>query len=327
MIDVTTAMTGIILVLIAMPMFSFGVIFQKVGLMKSPNIVFDEGLKGIALAFKEIIKNKWWIIGSIMGLVAWFPYIISMAFVGFMVSVPINTIGIIFIVLAANRILKEKIKWYEFIAIFILMLSPIMIAFSGISNVSINLYEMVFPLILFTAITVLITLFFKYMAKKKRDTSVEGLYILITGAFLLALGSVFTNILSHAVGHANIPPTFFFWLEIGFAIFWFDYPHLWVFISWWGLVICNGVSFAFYQSAFQKARVAIAFPIFNAIGLLIPILAGLLIFGNTFENYVLFFLAVVLIFIGTSMLGRFQEKIETLDQKKGDSNDLNETSL
>ncbi len=56
--------------------------------------------------------------------------------------------------------------------------------------------------------------------------------------------------------------------------------------------------------------------ILDSIGLSIPIIAGTLVFKQTFNNYFLFFLAIALIFIGTSTLGRFQADIETMDVKK-----------
>jgi len=78
----------------------------------------------------------------------------------------------------------------------------------------------------------------------------------------------------------------------------------------------NLASFAFYQSAFQKSRMAVVFPILDSVGLSIPIIAGILVFKQTFNNYFLFFLAIFLIFIGTSALGRFQVDIKTMSSKK-----------
>jgi len=132
----------------------------------------------------------------------------------------------------------------------------------------------------------------------------------------LAIGGVFTNILAQAIVQANVQLTWYFGIEIFFGIFWFDYPHLWVFIGWWGLAICNLLSFAFYQSAFQKNRIAVVFPILDSVGLSIPIIAGILVFKQTFNNYFLFFLAIILIFIGTSTLGKFQADIKTMEGKK-----------
>lgn len=316
MVDTYTVTLGIILVLIATPMFNLGIVFQKMGLRQGPEITFDKGVVGILKAFKEIAKNKWWLLGAILGVVAWFPYIISIGLVGFMVAEPINSIGIIIVVIAANRILGETVTWYEFIAITVLAISPILIALAGISKVAIDLYEMVIPLTIFFIIAFSITIGCFIYSQKKRGTKLEGFFVMLTGSFFLALGGVFTNILAQAVGQANVQLTWYFGIEIFFGIFWFDYPHLWVFIGWWGLAICNIASFAFYQSAFQKSRMAVVFPIFDSIGLSIPIIAGTLVFKQTFNNYFLFFLAIILIFIGTSTLGRFQTEIETMDVKK-----------
>jgi len=306
MVDIITVITGIVLVLIALLCFNFAIILQKIGLKEGPEITFDKGLKGILKSFKTIIKNKWWALGAVLGIVAWFPYIMSIGLVGVMVSLPINSMGIIIMVIAANRLLGEKIKWYEFLAIIIIAISPILIVLAGISNTAINLHLFVFPFIIFFAITFSITIICLILSIKKRGTNLEGFFILLTGSFLLALGNVFTNILAQAVIQANIQLTWYVWAEIFFGIFWFDYNHLWVFIGWWGLAICNISSFAFYQSAFQKSRVAVVFPVFNSIGITIPLIAGIFVFQQTFNNYFLFFLAILIIFIGTSALGRFQ---------------------
>jgi len=316
MVDANTVTMGIILVLIATPMFNLGIVFQKMGLRVGPEITFDKGFVGVLKAFKEIAKNKWWLLGAILGIVAWFPYIMSIGLVGFMVAEPINSIGIIIVVIAANRILGETVTWYEFLAITLLAVSPILIALAGISEVAIDLYEMVIPLTIFLIITFSITIGSFIYSQKKRGTKLEGFFVMLTGSFFLALGGVFTNILAQAIGQANIQLTWYFGIEIFFGIFWFDYTHLWVFIGWWGLAICNILSFAFYQSAFQKSRMAVVFPILDSIGLSIPIIAGILVFKQTFNNYFLFFLAIVLIFIGTTTLGRFQTDIETMDGKK-----------
>jgi len=316
MVDANTVTMGIILVLIATPMFNLGIVFQKMGLRQGPEIAFDKGFVGVLKAFKEIAKNKWWLLGAILGVVAWFPYVMSIGLVGFMVAEPINSIGIIIVVIAANRILGETVTWYEFLAITVLAISPILITLAGISEVAIDLYEMVIPLTIFLIITFSITIGSFIYSQKKRGTKLEGFFVMLTGSFFLALGGVFTNILAQAIGQANIQLTWYFGIEIFFGIFWFDYTHLWVFIGWWGLAICNILSFAFYQSAFQKSRMAVVFPILDSIGLSIPIIAGILVFKQTFNNYFLFFLAIVLIFIGTTTLGRFQTDIETMDGKK-----------
>jgi len=316
MVDSFTVTLGIILVLIATPMFNLAIVFQKMGLRQGPEIIFDKGIVGVLKAFKELVKNKWWLLGAILGVVAWFPYIMSIGLVGFMVAEPINSIGIIIVVIAANRILGETVTWYEFLAITVLAISPILIAFAGISKVAIDLYEMVFPLTIFLIITFSITIGSFIYSQKKRGTKLEGFFVMLTGSFFLALGGVFTNILAQAIGQANVQLTWYFGIEIFFGIFWFDYPHLWVFIGWWGLAICNLASFAFYQSAFQKNKIAIVFPILDSVGLSIPIIAGILVFKQTFNNYFLFFLAIVLIFIGTSTLGKFQADIKTVEDKK-----------
>jgi multidrug transporter EmrE-like cation transporter len=316
MVDAQTVGLGITLVLIATPLFHFAVIFQKFGLMQTEEIKFDKGIIGILKTFKIIAKNKWWLLGTLLGIIAWPLYLISIGLVGFMVSEPINSIGIIIIVIAANRILKEKITWFELIAIMLLAISPLFIAAAGISEVVVDLYDMVIPLIIFLTISGGITVYCFVLSVKKRGSRSEGLYIMLVGSLLLAIGGVFTNILAQSIFQANVQFTWYFWAEIGFGIFWGDYAHFWVFLSWWLMAITNVSSIAFYQSAFQKERVAIAFPIFDSIGLSIPIIAGIFVFKQTFQNYYLFFIGILLILIGTLSLGKFQTDLQALDYEE-----------
>jgi hypothetical protein len=193
--------------------------------MQSEEIKFDMGIKAILATFRGIAKSKWWLLGIVMGIVAWPIYLMSIGLVGFMVSEPINSIGIILLVIVANRYLKETIVWYELLAILLLAISPTLIAAAGISKVKVDLYAMILPLIIFLAIIGSITTYCFILINRTRGTQSEGLYIMLIGSLLLAIGGVFTNILAQAINQAKIRYTWYIWAEIFFGIFWGDYAH------------------------------------------------------------------------------------------------------
>ncbi len=323
-IDVITVIIGIILALITTFCFNLAIVFQKKGLREGlrtgSEIKIEEGLKSIILSFKMLFKNKSWMIGTLLGIIGWFPYIISIGLVGIIVTEPVMATGFIFFVIAANRMLGEKVGKIEYAAIGMLTVSPILITLAGISDVSFNLHEFVPPLIIFLIVSLSISFFSFYLAKKTRGSNSEGLFIMLGGAILFALGGVFTNILAQAFIQANMQIKWYFLFELIFGVFWFiftdSYAHLWIFLGFWGMVTFNLSSVPFYQGGFQKGKVLIMYPILDSIALLLPIMAGLFVFRQTFSNFYLFFTALILIIVGTLALSKYQVAIETMGTPK-----------
>ncbi len=317
MVGFPTIILGISFAIIAMICFSLAAVFQKKGIMEGlPEIKIENGIKELLITFKEFIKNKTWIIGFSLGVIGWFPYIISMGLVGILVAQPITSMGLIIFVIAAIKMLHEKISVYELISIAMLGSAPFMIAVSGISDVKIDIYQFAIPFIIFIGILIGVTIICFYISKKKRGTKVESIYLMFTGAIPYAIGAIFTNVLAQAFSDANVGITWYFPFEFLFGIFWFDYAHIWLFIAVYGTLIFNVASIAFVQSALQKGRAVVVMPILNSFALILPIIAGLFVFNQTFANIYLFLITIVLILIATISLSKFQAKIETIEAKK-----------
>jgi len=140
----------------------------------------------------------------------------------------------------------------------------------------------------------------------------EGVFLMFSGGILFALGAVFTNILAQAIGDANVFPLFFW--ELLFGIFWFEYYHFWVFIGFWGMAIFNLFSLVFVQSALQKGKAVLMVPIQNTLVFIVPVIAGLFVFQQSFNNYFLFSIAFVLIIFSVCSLSKFQAKLEMIDK-------------
>ena len=320
-VEILNVIIGIILALITTLCFNLGIVFQKKGLTQGSKngteIRLEDGFKSVIKTFIKLFKNKSWALGAIIGIIGWIPYIISIGLVGIIVTEPVMATGFIFFVIAANRILHEKVGIIEYMAIGMLTLSPILIALAGISDIEIDLTGFIPSLSIFLVVTVSISIGSILIAKRKRNSPIEGLLIMFGGAILFALGGVSTNILAQALLQANETFHWYDILQLPFGIFWFfftaSYPYLWVFLGFWMMAVFNLASVPYYQGGFQKGKILIMYPILDSIALLLPIFAGLIVFQQTFKFYWLFFLAVVLIVIATFILSKYQVAIEKME--------------
>ncbi|MHA1669334.1 MAG: hypothetical protein ACTSV5_02020 [Promethearchaeota archaeon] len=324
LVDIITVTVGIFLAVITTICFNLAFVFQKKGLnqatLNGVEIKFEGGIKEILKTFWWLVKNKYWAFGFFLGILGWFPYVISIGMIGIIVTEPVMATGFIVFVIAATVILKERVGALEYTAIALLTISPILIAFSGISDVEIDLYGFLPSFFLFLLIVIPISIISLIFAKKKKGTGAEGLFTMFGGAILFALGGVATNILAQALIQTGEGFQWYTLLELPFGIFWFifggSYVHLWVFIGFWLMTIFNISSVPFYQGGFQRGKLLIMYPILDTIALLLPITAGILVFKQTFTNYPLFFIALVFIVFATVILAKYQLALETIEPEK-----------
>jgi len=337
-VNLVTVIIGITLALITTFCFNLGIVYQKKGLKeakaKGIEIKTEGGIKNLIKTFIKLFKVKPWLIGAILGIGGWFPYIISIGMVGVLVTEPVMATGFIFFVPAAMKILKERVGIIEYIAIGMLTISPILIGFAGISDVDLDLYEFVPSFIIFLAVSLSLCFISLTLAKKRRGKSTEGLFIMFGGAILFALGGSATNILAQALIQTGEGFQWYTLFELPFGIFWFilggTYAHLWVFLGFWMMAVFNLSSLPYYQGGFQKGKILIMYPILDSIALLLPIIAGLFVFRQTFSNIYLFTIAIIFSVIATIVLSKYQAAIETVDTTKKEvdkeNNEFNEQS-
>jgi hypothetical protein len=62
----------------------------------------------------------------------------------------------------------------------------------------------------------------------------------------------------------------------------------------------------FQNNAMQKGKAVVLWPIQNSISLIVPVIAGFVVFNQTVGNILLFFVAVLLILIATLVLSKYQ---------------------
>ena len=323
-VGIVSVIIGIMLALFTTTCFNLAFVYQKKGLnqatVKGIEIKFEGGLKKILKSFGWLFKNKAWFIGFSLGIIGWVPYVISIGLVGIIVTEPVMATGFIVFVVAAIKILHERVGFLEYTAIAMLTISPVLIALAGISDVAIDLYTFVPSYVIFLGIVVPISIISLVIANKVRNEGLEGLLTMFGGAILFALGGVATNILAQALIQTGEGFQWYTVFQLPFGIFWFifsgTYAYLWVFLGFWLMGIFNISSVPFYQGGFQRGKLLIMYPILDTIALLLPIFAGLFVFQQSFTNYVLFFIALAFIIFGTIILSKYQIALETVEYKE-----------
>lgn len=314
MVALSIVLVGITLALIATCCFNFAIVLQKKGLKQGlPEFTFDDGVKSFFISIEKYFENKYWAIGFALSIIGWIPFTIAQGMVGIVVVQPIMGVGLIIMVIFANRMLQEKISLHEFVAMGMLIVAPFLIVWSGISNVSINLYEFLVPFLIFLVVLLSFIILCVFFARRKKGTESEGLYKIIIAGILFSLGAIFSNIFAQAFISASINLlSFFGWAEVLFGIFWFEYFHLWVFLGLWGMGIFNLTGLIFQQNSMRKGKAVVLWPIQNSITLIIPLIVGFLVFGQTVNNYFIFWLAIVLILTTTLILSKYQAQIDSI---------------
>ncbi len=313
MVEIVTIILGISLAILATCMVNIGVALQKKGLMDGlPELDLQGGVSGLGSSFANYFRNKYWVIGFALGIVGWIPYVIAQGFVGIIIVQPLQNVGLIVMVICANRMLNEKITVVEIAAIGLLIFSTVLIALSEISSVYIDLSSFILPFLIFLLIIFLIVIMSVLIGKKLKQRNITALFKIIVAGLLFSLGGLFGNILAQAYVDASINIiSLFGWAEVLFGVFWFDYAHLWVFLGFYGLIAFNFVGIVYQNNGMQKGKAVVLWPIQTSINLVVPIIVGFVVFNQTVLNLPLFLIAIILILIATLVLSRTQARVES----------------
>jgi len=318
MIDFVTVIIGTVLALIASFCYSLGFALQKMGLLQGlPELDFKHGLKVTIKSFLTFFENKTWLIGLFLSIIGWFPFMIAVSLVGIVVVQPLTGVGLIVLLLASHIFLNEKISLMEAISAGLLIISPVLITFAGVTDIEFNLFNFLIPFFIYIVISLILSSLCYSVSKRVKKRKNKAIFLALTGVILNANAIIFANIIAQALKGGNINLfSWFGWAEIIFGIFWFEFYHIWAFISFWGIVISFLVGFIFYQSGFQKGKASVLYPVINSLSILIPIIVGIFIFNQTFQNIGLFILAVSIIILADINLSKYQAEIEKIDKMK-----------
>ncbi len=149
---------GILLALLAMSLFSLAPVLQKSALDRLPKLTFCLSRRslprrkrgGAPLAPLEsnlwnsvlhLLKDRRWMLGFAVGCIGLLPYMAALRLVGVAVVQPLYGFGFIVLITGSRFMLHEKLHPAAKVALGLLVVMPILIAFGDVSSVQYDITQ------------------------------------------------------------------------------------------------------------------------------------------------------------------------------------------
>ena len=128
---------GILLALLAMSLFSLAPVLQKSALDRLPPLSFSNIWKSAL----SLLKDRRWMLGFFVGCLGLLPYAAAMRLVGVAVVQPLYGFGFLMLVTVSHFMLHEKLHPAAKLALGLLILMPVLIAFGNMSGVQYDITQ------------------------------------------------------------------------------------------------------------------------------------------------------------------------------------------
>ncbi|NVM01127.1 MAG: hypothetical protein HWN67_02245 [Candidatus Helarchaeota archaeon] len=299
--------------------FNLAAVLQKREVDKLPELRFDQGVKHIIETLTEFVKNKLWVLAVILGVAGAPFYMISFDMIGITLTQPLQGFGVLVLAIFSVKVLKEPLNSYEKMGIIFLLTAPLFLGLGRIQGqiAIINNYEYFAPVILgllgiqekitninnfglllilsiFTIVVFIISVIL-YLIHFKVNKHHEKIFATLAGIDF-AIGAIYLQILVPILG-----------ILLGGDYQAFSNYSLLFLIAGFISVAGNFLGIMFIQGAFQKGKAVTVVPFQSTFGTLLPILAGLIIFGQSILQPIFFIVGVISMLIGVISLSRMQE--------------------
>ncbi|HFD13177.1 MAG TPA: hypothetical protein ENJ32_12025 [Crenotrichaceae bacterium] len=279
---------SVYLLLVFFCSFLYGVsaILCKIGLQhKRDSHLRDYSVRSI---LKFLVKNKTWLLGIVVSLVANVTIIQMQSFIDVSVVYPILNFSYIFVLLLGVFFLRETLnqwQWYGVLAVVTGTLVILMIA-DPVTGTGTNISRLL-VVSTFSLITIVCLIIYAYIRKV---SSYEILYAVCTGV-------AFGNVETYMKANTNLVNS-----EFGdFSVL--SMASLMQFISMWPfllLVLFGIIGWVCMQITYSHGDVSVTVPLFAVIQSSITLGCGYFVFGEYFSSQKV--LGVVMIVSGVIML-------------------------
>ncbi|MHA1132542.1 MAG: hypothetical protein ACTSQI_00890 [Candidatus Helarchaeota archaeon] len=276
---------GILLAILAAAMFTVGAIGQKKAVQDLPEIKM-----GDVSTMTPMLKNKIWVICTIIAVIGGAPYIASQSYIGIGYTQLLMSTGLIILAVLAIKMLNENLGKLEWSGILLILLGTVFLGLAQLSDVNVTLSTpglfnnaLIFYLIFggMIAASLIIYKITEWGAAKN---------MAINSGLWFGIGACSSQIGTLGLEEGNLVIA-----AAGFLI----------------LLAGNAVGTLVIQIAFQKGKAVMAIPLQSAGNYLIPVFAGLVLFQQTFIFGILFWPSVICIMCGVFLLSRIQAEMET----------------
>ncbi|MBD3407086.1 MAG: hypothetical protein GF411_13290 [Candidatus Lokiarchaeota archaeon] len=284
----TGVLLGLLLAILTSLLWNIAPVLQKEALEEMEEIEASGATKHT----RRLFANKRWVAGFGMSILGGLTYLLATQMAGIVIVQPLMNIGLIALVILSSKRLGEKIDTQTIIGIILLILTPIFIAFGGVSEPV--MFTDYFTLILFSGI---LLLGIGIMIPVANRTTI--LWAPIT-SFLQALASIYTQWFTLALFGQND-------LIQGFINALIPLILLGVFTFAAGVYAVS--------IGLQKNPAARFNGIVGTVSMFAVIFGGIFIYTQNMTNPLFYGIGLMCGVIGVILLSRYQELVEENDSE------------
>ncbi|GAB4310371.1 MAG: hypothetical protein Kow0069_10470 [Promethearchaeota archaeon] len=255
---------GIFLAVLSYTMLNVGFVLEKKGAAQLPNIE-DTDVKS---NLRNFATNKVWLVGFALTAIQWWIYLVALNYAPLSVVAPFMGVGMVVLTVFSHYYLGEQITRVEGVAIAVTVSGLVVVGASSVeTGQALSLEEM--PAVVFQPVGLVFVL--------SLTASIAGL-VLITVRLRYKFADVLLGVASgFCAGIGNvfskaIAPAFNDLLD-----------SLAAFVFWAFLFLAGAGNFGsmiLQNLGFQKGRAVVVGPVFSVMTIVLPTLAGVLVFNE-----------------------------------------------
>ncbi|TFG05667.1 MAG: hypothetical protein EU536_01385 [Promethearchaeota archaeon] len=287
--DIGTLVLGIVISLVGAFINNFGVVLQKRQVnIKAPPNQTEKTVLDIGTFFKDPI----WVLGILMQTIIYLPFLLyAYELIKITLAAPLSNAGIIFLVLGLMLLVNEKLRGtHEYAGVIILIIGVITVALGNVQGDAtiagfmgaLSNFWLVFGLILAISFASLLPIF-RYKSERR----------------LMFYGILIGNCYAFVAISLQ-------WLVMGITEATHPLGGLFLMIGIIGAVLGSVVGILATQEAYKRGNAIYVVPFVQVTVNIFPIIAGVLIFQQVIWNPLFFWIGIISIIIGASLLARFE---------------------
>lgn len=303
-----TIILSIFLAILAYSMLNIGMALEKKGAAELPFIEKQSFFQNI----RNFLKNKPWLIGFILTNVQWIFFLVALEYGSLSLVTPMMGVGLVVLVIFSYFYLKENISKLEIFGIIFIIIGVVILGATNPNEETLyTLDEMIEKLsslesiIFFVVFTILSLLLISFSILKK--FSYADIAFGFSGGIFSGLGVIFSKAFMSGLDFTDFSNTF-----LTSIASW----EWWIFLLI--LIIFNIVSMILPLVGFQRGKAIIVTPIFAILGLITPVLGGIIIFSEWSTIGTGFIIAkaiaLAVIIVGVTILSYFSVKQPTQEE-------------
>lgn len=304
-----TILLAIFLAILAYSMVNIGMALEKKGAAELPHIEEQSFFQNV----KNFLKNKFWLIGFILTNIQWVFFLIALEYGSLSLVTPMMGVGLVVLVIFSYFYLKEPISKLEIIGIVCIIIGVVILGATNpkeetfytldemISKLS-SLGSITFFIVstILASLLVIISIFRKF--------SFADIAFGFSGGIASGIGVIFSKVFMSGIDFANFGGSF-----LVSVIRW----EWWIFLLI--LAAFNAISMVLPLVGFQRGKAIIVTPIFAILGLITPVIGGIIIFSEwsaLSAGYIIAKIcALVILVVGVTILSYYSVKQPTLQEE------------